>query len=73
MMSTEASRSYDRGYADGGEQARDEIVDAIFDILADAKDQSMTNSGYSGTWAAVYISDRLDRYIDENRKAWGNV
>jgi hypothetical protein len=70
-MSTEASRSYDRGYADGGEQARDEIVDYVFGILADARENAVI--GYSAVWAVDYLSTRLDAYIDLNRGVWANA
>ena len=70
-MSTEASRAYDRGYADGGEEARDQIVDYVFGILTDARDAAV--NGYSSIWVVDYLSTRLDAYIDENRKAWSNV
>lgn len=72
-MSTVASSAYSRGYADGGEDARDEIVSVFFDLIGDARQVSLMNQGYSGTWAADYIYNRLNTYIDEHRGVWANV
>ena len=64
-----ADNLWDSGYSAGLENGRDEILDFIFGILADMREEYL-NEDFVVVSVIDSISHRIDAYIDDMRGVW---